>query len=374
MTTDALHGHIDAETLAAWAEHSLPAEAAAAVELHLSNCDRCQEVLAAFVRSEPAAAAVILPFWSRTPVQWSAAGLAAAAAIVAMIYIGRPPAAPMPESTIAQAPTTAQAPIDALRQVAPAAPAPSAESSPTPRAAGERARLEKSVAVRESRADTATRKQVAPAQASPTPSPQPANVIASAPVALPPPPPVTPPAPTPVQTMSQAASARPAARPAMTASEFAMTDSARNSFEVLWPDPAAALARRSNDRTGVAGGVAGGGGGRGGGLTAATRWRVTDGTRIERSTDAGKTWVAMELQPALTTRLTAGAATSPLVCWFVGANGVVVLTTDGRTLRRVSMPETVALVSVTGEDGLRAVVTAVDGRKFSTIDGGLTWK
>src|SRR5688572_25496415 len=90
--------------MAAWADRALPADAAAAVELHLSNCDRCQEVLAAFVRSAPAAGAVIIPFWARRPVRWSAAGLAAAAALVAMVWIGRPPAAPAPESTVATAP------------------------------------------------------------------------------------------------------------------------------------------------------------------------------------------------------------------------------------------------------------------------------
>jgi hypothetical protein len=145
------------------------------------------------------------------------------------------------------------------------------------------------------------------------------------------------------------------------------------SFEVIAPDPVA-MARRLDDAT-AAGRAGGGGGGRGGasGVSPA-RWRVTGGTKIERSIDAGKTWVAMELQPALTTRLTAGKATSQFVCWFVGANGVVLLTTDGRTLRRVSIPESVALAGVTAEDGLRATVIAADGRRFSTIDGGLTWK
>src|SRR5688500_5347536 len=136
--------------MAAWADRALSADAAAAVELHLSNCERCQEVLAAFVRSEPATGAAVLPFWGRRPVQWSAAGLAAAAALVAMIWIGRPPAGPTPQSTIVSrdvAPTAppASAPSELRRdrpatvdQVAPPAPAsqPSraAQSSPKPAA------------------------------------------------------------------------------------------------------------------------------------------------------------------------------------------------------------------------------------------------
>src|SRR5262245_46826969 len=145
VTTHVTSGHIDAETLAAWAEHSLSDEASAAVELHLSNCDRCQEVLAAFVRSEPVTGAAILSFWSRRPIQWSAAGLAAAAAIVAMIYIGRPPTVPVPESTVAEAPKE----IDALRPAAPPPAIASADSAKAtqpakePLAKQEQARQEK---------------------------------------------------------------------------------------------------------------------------------------------------------------------------------------------------------------------------------------
>src|SRR5687767_7388530 len=102
--------------MAAWADRALPADAAAEVELHLSNCDRCQEVLAAFVRSAPAAGAVVIPFWARRPVQWSAAGLAAAAALVAMVWIGRPPAPPAPESTVALRDAAPSTPPASLNQ------------------------------------------------------------------------------------------------------------------------------------------------------------------------------------------------------------------------------------------------------------------
>src|SRR5688572_29631367 len=107
--------------MAAWADRALPADAAAAVELHLSNCDRCQEVLAAFVRSAPASGAVVIPFWARRPVQWSAAGLAAAAALVAMIWIGRPPSAQAPESTVALRDAVQSTPPAPVDQIAPPA-------------------------------------------------------------------------------------------------------------------------------------------------------------------------------------------------------------------------------------------------------------
>jgi photosystem II stability/assembly factor-like uncharacterized protein len=70
----------------------------------------------------------------------------------------------------------------------------------------------------------------------------------------------------------------------------------------------------------------------------------------------------------------AGSATSPLNCWLVGREGVVLVTHDGQTFRRVSVPEAVHLTGVTAQDGMRATVTATDGRNFSTFDGGLTWK
>jgi hypothetical protein len=45
---------LDAETLAAWADGALNAQAAAAVETHASSCSRCTAVLAAMERTAPA--------------------------------------------------------------------------------------------------------------------------------------------------------------------------------------------------------------------------------------------------------------------------------------------------------------------------------
>src|SRR5689334_4562266 len=45
---------LDAETLAAWADGALNAQAAAAVETHASSCSRCIAVLAAMERTAPA--------------------------------------------------------------------------------------------------------------------------------------------------------------------------------------------------------------------------------------------------------------------------------------------------------------------------------
>lgn len=382
--------------MAAWADRALPADAAAAVELHLSNCERCQEVLAAFMRSEPAAGAVVLPFWARRPVQWSAAGLAAAAALVAMIWIGRPPAATAPESTVASrkvAPTAPSAsappelrqdkpaPVD---QIAPASPA--SQPSPTTRSSRKTAepRQEKSAnaaELRKDRAASALQDRAAAEQAAElgrvalAPPPRPTPAAAMPPVA-PPATTVTAASPTvaPPATGTFATPVVPlgATRPA-TMSETIAADAFSAVIpiiEIAAPEPTPSALRSMT------------GAGRGAGAPAAlrqstggtTRWRIVAGTRVERTIDAGATWTPLPIEPELKTLLLAGWATSPTNCWLTGRDGVVLVTHDGRTFRRVSVPEVVHLTGVTAMDGMRATVTAIDGRKFSTSDGGQTWK
>ena len=71
--------------------------------------------------------------------------------------------------------------------------------------------------------------------------------------------------------------------------------------------------------------------------------------------------------------LTAGAAPSTSVCWVVGRGGVVLLSIDGRSWRRVAFPEITDLSAVRAADARAAAVTTADGRIFSTSDGGVTW-
>ena len=72
---------------------------------------------------------------------------------------------------------------------------------------------------------------------------------------------------------------------------------------------------------------------------------------------------------------TAGVAPSATVCWLVGRNGVVLLTTDGRTWRRLPFPEMTDLSAVRTVDagGRVASVSTADGRTFVTTDAGVTW-
>ncbi len=100
------------------------------------------------------------------------------------------------------------------------------------------------------------------------------------------------------------------------------------------------------------------------------RWRIA-GSTVQRSTDGGVRW---ELQPTgAPAELTAGAAPSASTVWIVGRAGVVLLSTDGRTWRRVPFPEITDLSGVRARDARSVSVMAADGRSFSTTDAGATW-
>jgi hypothetical protein len=102
------------------------------------------------------------------------------------------------------------------------------------------------------------------------------------------------------------------------------------------------------------------------------RWRVVDSRIVLRSDDNGATWT-ISYTAGANVELTAGASSSPTVCWFVGRAGAVMMTTDGRQWRTVNFPERTDLVSVTASGPRSASVTTADGRVFATADGGATW-
>jgi photosystem II stability/assembly factor-like uncharacterized protein len=101
------------------------------------------------------------------------------------------------------------------------------------------------------------------------------------------------------------------------------------------------------------------------------RWRIA-GATVSRTSDAGRTWTEQFADPATT--LAAGSSPAPAICWIVGAGGVVLLSTDGQTWRRLPSPDASAdLVRVTAVDATTATVTSADGRVFRTADSGRTW-
>jgi hypothetical protein len=111
-----------------------------------------------------------------------------------------------------------------------------------------------------------------------------------------------------------------------------------------------------------------------------TLWRAGKSGVIERSTDAGKTWIP-QASPSQEDWL-AGAASSDTSCWLVGRNGAIARTTDGTRWVRVAPPAQSAQagaksqdwVSMTASDAQSATITAGDGRRFATHDAGKTWQ
>jgi hypothetical protein len=100
------------------------------------------------------------------------------------------------------------------------------------------------------------------------------------------------------------------------------------------------------------------------------RWRIA-GSTVQSSTDGGARWETQS--SGNVAELTAGVAPSASVCWIVGRGGVVLLSIDGRTWRRVPFPETIDLSAVGATDARSASVSTIDGRTFSTTDAGATW-
>jgi photosystem II stability/assembly factor-like uncharacterized protein len=114
--------------------------------------------------------------------------------------------------------------------------------------------------------------------------------------------------------------------------------------------------------------------------TGAVSWRIGGDGRIERSTDAGRTW-ALQMSPVQEEWL-AGAAVSETTCWIVGRNGAIARTTDGEHWEQIASPPMASAASgklpdwiaITATDAQTATITASDQRRYATQDGGKTWR
>lgn len=325
---------LDAETLAAWADDALDARERARAEAHAADCDRCQALLAAMVKTttpSPATAA-----WWRMPALGWVVPLSVAATVL-VIWIAVPnvrdrapvqqPArdakavdqlAPMARS---EPPAEARAKVEADGQRQPPRQVAKEKAAPPPAVLRERTDAPSANAL--SKAETVTATGAAPVAVAP-----PASNTA---------PPAAAPAAPPTPPQSAADSTLRAQAPF--ASARAALANPRETV-VVSSDPA-------------------------------TRFRLLRGGGVERSADAGVTW-RTEVTGATTT-LTAGSSPSPSVCWLIGPAGVVLLSTDGSSWRRLAFPETVDLRSVTATDSQTATVTTTDGRAFITTDGGQMW-
>jgi hypothetical protein len=378
--------HLDTEVVASWADGSLDSQARAAAEAHAADCVRCQAVLAAMVRTEPAA---VQPGsgWLGARVRWFVPLATAAAALALWVALstdalapGTPPqVARRAEPTAAAegdraaaTPAPAIAPIEALpRQIAPdetrrrpvdaAAPPPVRNEAPRP---GEKSTaVAESVTVDQLRRDALRGRPVAAPTAVPPTSAEPAGAREAkaarveeqrrdplagrgAPPAPPPAAAQAPPPPVPaetvaVQTQSRQSQTRSASE-SQVARRVTFTGAATVLGDIASPDPA-------------------------------VRYRIGTKGMIERTTDGGRTWIVQ--RSGVQTDLVAAAAPSIQVCWVIGRSGVVLLTIDGGTTwQRVPFPDATDLQTVEASDARTATVTTRGGRTFRTGDGGVNWQ
>lgn len=328
---------LDAETLAAMIDGGLADAALAAAHAHVADCARCQQLVAALAKIESPVHSMPAASPSRRWLMW-AAPLAAAAA-VAGVWVAIPNRAGNPEPAVA-APRVAEKSIDQ-----PALP--SARSAP-PRRDNSAAVAGGRVAAKDRQAVEQRSDKKAEADARPNlpaaPSTNrfaPAGALSAAAAA--PPPAQAQEAQQAGQPPSSAQTAKGAPAPIPFKSVDALRMAGRRDeagqVEIASPEPA-------------------------------IRWRISAAT-VQRSTDGGATW---EMQPTGSADvLTNGASPAPTICWLVGRRGVVLLTIDGRSWRRVEFPEMTDLSAIQATDGQNASVSTADGRTFTTNDAGATW-
>ena len=373
----------DADLLAAWFDHALSAPEAGRIEAHAASCLTCQQILADLARSEPEVTrAAPLPAPAR-PWHWHWRWLAplATAAVVLIVAQrtlrapGEPPYAPIvvtAPASQAEAPaavTETRAQADAAKPSGAAAPAqvqvdrfartvePSVRQAEV---AGKAADAQAVVQVKDGEA--AKRAQPAPAQVAeearaeakatggvvggvvggvaPGAARGRADIAAenvAAPAVAP-------------------AAQRPAAPVPMAPLPTALRTAGAAKAEVTGGDAAPFLSSTSG--VGPSGSTA--------------TWRFGQAGVIERTVDGGRTWERQ--RSGVSTPLADGSATTDLVCWIVGAHGVVLRSTDGRTWERLPLPTFADLVSVHAWSESAATVTAADRTEYETADGGKSWR
>jgi trimeric autotransporter adhesin len=101
-------------------------------------------------------------------------------------------------------------------------------------------------------------------------------------------------------------------------------------------------------------------------------YRVTPDGSVERSADGGATWRLERLKTKAP--IVAVSAPSGEICWLVGRGGTILLTKNAKSWKKVLPPVAIDLTGVTAQDARSAIVTTIDGREFSTTDGGKTWQ
>jgi len=103
-------------------------------------------------------------------------------------------------------------------------------------------------------------------------------------------------------------------------------------------------------------------------------WRAGKGGNIQRSADAGRTWI-LQTSPSQEDWL-AGMAVSDKISWMVGRNGAIARTTDGGHWEKIAPPSVAAdssgklpdWIGITAAGARKATITASDQRQYATQD------
>ena len=327
-------GCLDAETLGAWTDGGLDPAAMAAAEAHVSNCARCQELLGAFAKSAPGTLGTLgtqgtpgtLSMWKF----WLAPLAAGVTAVTLWMVIPE-------QQQIAEAPVASRADrevaIDQKPQVAAESARPSEFAAGADRNRAEPARSEPADTLAAGARDERQQAKMLEERKEEALTRQTRDTAALAEAAVP----AAPAAKLGAATAAESAAAPPPA--VATLQKRAALDS--NVIDIPTLDPALG-------------------------------WRIA-GDRLERSDNGGATWTVKRQSAG--DGLAAGSAPSNSVAWFVGRNGLVLLTTNsGATFTDVSLAEPLDLASVAAIDARSASVYSVVGRRFRTDDGGRTWR
>ena len=409
VTTDrllrrALHGDaargatpecVDPETLAAWMEGSLAGDSLARAERHASDCARCQAMLAAMARTAPSEAP--RPWWRTLSASWLVPAAAAATVFALWVAVDRertvPPVPARPsQAEHMDAPDPAGVALGPdVGNARPAAAMPKASDDhlasrlePRESSAAEvppptRSRDRGTAATKSEKRDTAVpdahvleRRAAAPDRSAFVTAPPPAASASQRSIEAP---------PTPVTSSTPA---EPAPGPPQPVA--ALPTVAESSAPKALAETVTITARSPRDSS--AGAAGGGIAQRAVEIVSpepAFRWRILSPAIIQRSTDGGARWTSQsDRAPGLSflgkaqnalppPRLNAGSAPARDICWIVGSDGIVLLSTDGISWQRRPFSEPVNLTAIRAVDAKTAVLTTGDGRQFSTTDGGATW-
>ena len=266
---------LDAETLAAWADGGLNRTDAAMAEAHVSSCPRCQAIAGLIVKTMPPPIADA-PWWRRRAAWLVPVSVGVAAVGLLMIAptdpAPRPAAPPVTAPPVTAAPVTA--PVDSTQKAATPPAAPSLGARPT---------------------------ETAVAQTKPAPARSPKAKKE--------------------RQRDEGANVKVEANPApVAAAERAVPPAAANAVAGRVADQK--LSRESLGAVAGKQAVSPDG---------ALHWRITERGAVERSTDAGTSWQA------------------------------------------VNVGVTATFTTVQAPEPRTALVTTTDGRVFRTADGGATW-